>query len=85
MLLLGDGQARSKLVFANLGKYLINRPTYTLGILEGIGVCIEVPAKRGQTQNLDITRNNSHPLTSARLKPSACAGERFWHRAFFSH
>ena len=30
---------------------LINRHTYTYGILEGIGVCVGVPAKRGQTQN----------------------------------
>ena len=29
----------------------INRHTYTYGILEGIGVCIGVPAKRGQPQN----------------------------------
>ena len=27
----------------------INRHTYTYGILEGIGVCIGVPAKRGHT------------------------------------
>ena len=39
-----------------MGK-LINRHTYTYGILEGIGVCIGVPAKRGQTQNTTgITR-----------------------------
>ena len=31
----------------------INRHTYT-GILEGIGVCIGVPAKRGQTQNTTV-------------------------------
>ena len=37
------------------------------------------------------TRNNSHPLTSARLKPSACAstvdrlGGGFWYRIIFSH
>ena len=30
---------------------LINRHTYTYGILEGIGVCVGVPAKRGQTQD----------------------------------
>ena len=29
---------------------LMNRHTYTYGILEGIGVCIGVPAKRGKTQ-----------------------------------
>ena len=29
---------------------LINRHTYTYGILEGLGVCIGVPAKRGHTQ-----------------------------------
>ena len=31
--------------------------------------------------------NNSHPLTSARLKPSARAGigGGFWHRIIFSH
>ena len=32
----------------------INRHTYTWGILEGIGVCIGVPAKRGQTQNTTV-------------------------------
>ena len=35
---------------------LINRHTYTYGTLEGIGVCIGVPAKRGQTQK----RNGGH-------------------------
>ena len=37
--------------------------------------------------NVPPTRNNSHPLTSARLKPSACAsilGGGLWHRIIFS-
>ena len=33
------------------GGVLINRHTYTDGIWEGIGVCIGVPAKRGNSEH----------------------------------
>ena len=35
--------------------HFLNRHTYTYGIFEGIGVCMGVPAKRGQTQNTTDT------------------------------
>ena len=45
----------------NINNLLINRHTYTYEILEGIGVCMGVPAKRGQTQKHSGGRNCLRP------------------------
>ena len=44
---------------------LINRHTYACGIWEGIGVCIGVPAKRGQLRTQRILINHAYCAMSA--------------------
>ena len=46
---------------AESNKVLINRHTYAYGIWEGIGVCIGVPAKRGNSEH------NGHSPKSNRV------------------
>jgi len=53
---------------------LTNRHAYTYGILEGIGVCIGVPAKRGQTQNTTGIGTQGDP-TTATPEPSKYADQ----------
>ena len=47
------GEKRTEPVHATCldSEELINRHTYTYGIWEGIGVCIGVPAKRGNSEH----------------------------------